>query len=579
MVRTVGKIYIIIYVLLGYIVAYADNIHLAVYDTEGNKCKSIGTGQPFMLEVTLEGVDSGQQRPEIKGIEHFYVRNGGLFMSSINGHATVKHKYKVRIDNPGNYKLGPALFNKNGTQLVSNTADIRVTDQPMPAHITKEKTKTNNAAFLRLTAHKDHAVMGENIHCALRFYYTDDVLNVAPISHPEIPGFTLSKDMEPTKGTDTINGKSYKYLELTWQLTPTEPGKKVVPAYCADFTVKPKDRGYMSHFAFLLGSVGDAKRVYSNALTIHVDPLPAHNGPVHAIGSFTHFNARIEPSVAKEGEGIVCTLELEGQGMFEAKDKGLTLQGLPDSFKYYDSKQYSDDKGKNGETKQYFEFIVQGLHQGDWEIPAQSFTFFDVKSRKYKTLQTLPLTVTILPQTMQQKVGTSTDHSSHNSSLAETDEIRPLHRHGSISVDDQKSMPLWLFLILSCLPMIVFGFQLGKDRIKKSGGSATGKKSAFKHARKTILASVNTHNAAQLYPAFIKLFADYYGMMPQQISNDFINQKLIETGLPSTEVSQWHQFFNQSAEYVFASRAIKENEYAAIGQYACHWLDRFEKIL
>ena len=116
-----------------------------------------------------------------------------------------------------------------------------------------------------------------------------------------------------------------------------------------------------------------------------IEELPAYKGHVDAVGTFKRFDAQINPSVAQEGEGMVLILEIEGDGDL-ANIPTLPLKNMPQSLKWYDSKQYiKDSHGVHGLPVKCFEYIVQGRAEGSWEIPPQPFTYFDVGKRQYNT--------------------------------------------------------------------------------------------------------------------------------------------------------------------------------------------------
>src|SRR5688572_19538771 len=100
-------------------------------------------------------------------------------------------------------------------------------------------------------------------------------------------------------------------------------------------------------------------------------------------------------------------------------------------------------------TKYNFEFIIQGLLNGEWQIPSQDFTFFDVGSRTYKTLQTMPLSLMIMPQTPQQQqfIPPPEEAEAQATSAAdEGDDIAPLMRMRPVGISGRSSLslPLWL---------------------------------------------------------------------------------------------------------------------------------------
>ena len=189
-----------------------------------------------------------------------------------------------------------------------------------------------------------------------------------------------------------------------------------------------------------------------------VQELPAYKGHVDAVGTFKSFDAKINPPVAQEGEGMVLMLEVEGDGDL-TNIPTLQLQNMPGSLKWYDSKQYiRDTRGINDLPVKCFEYIVQGLDHGSWEIPPQSFTYFDVQQHQYITLKTASCAVTIKPNLATKKIvsGNQRTDSSVNTVAATQDEtLLPLNTSGSWRpVHHRKSMPWWLFFLLACLPVV-----------------------------------------------------------------------------------------------------------------------------
>lgn len=577
MAKIAGKI-ITYLLLIGCSVACA-SIKLEVHDVDGNDIRQIGVGQPFTLEVSIQGVNDTQVRPEIKGLENGYYRSNGVMITSINGHTKIKHKYRARFDTPGFYIVGPAKANDGGNQLISNTEGITVSEQASNPQAQTNQNQVNDAtAFLKLAADKDHIVLGEKIKCSVKFYYSNEVTNLAPIAQQEIQGFSILDGNQAERGTETINGKIYNYIDLQWEMLANQVGKKTIPAYHADFTIRSHAHRNLQHLSMFLSTFGEQKRIYSNALTITVDPLPKHVGPVHGIGIFTSYNAKLEPAVAKEGEGMVLTLSLEGSG--NLNNNILTLD-LPDSFKYYDSKNYQTKNQSNSNTYS-FEFIVQGLHKGDWEIKPQKFTFFDIKNRVYKTLETLPLAVSIMPSLTAHKTFVKPDVKPRESTAesAETiDELQPLHTGIWYNVDS-RYLPFWLFLLLLCMPILMWILLGVKSYVRATTGSKERiGKNAFKTAYTQLEVAYKSQNMKSWYPIFIQLFAARYQVPASQVTQEFMQAKLVNAKMSSQELDAWNGFMNQLSEYIFFVRPFRSEQSAAIYQYARQWINKLEKII
>ncbi len=396
MIRIIGK-YFFIVCLLFYQFMFAD-VTLKLSTTDGNELDYVLAGQPFSIEVTIKDMPSTITEPKIFGSTNIELKLSGTYMSSINGKATKRYSYWVRIDEPGTFTIGPASVEHKGYSYQSQEETIEVVTQPLVSLSTysKRNEKKREDVFLRLSTDVTEAYVGQRVKCSVRFYTSNEQADLHHLSPSVISGASMSDIRGPKQAVEEIDGKRYYYAEWSWDLYPNEPGKLVIPAYCADYQIK-KTRGHgLSGFAQLFMSNHRDKRVYSNALTLDVDALPPIEEKVFAIGEFTSFTASLEPGVAKEGEGVLLSLELKGSGNWD-HISSFALQNIPKTLKYYDSNVHFDEDERLGVGKNRFEFIVQGVESGNWQIPSQKLTYFNTNTGSYKTLETAPLEVTVTP--------------------------------------------------------------------------------------------------------------------------------------------------------------------------------------
>lgn len=555
------------------------NILLKAHDEYGQSATTFNVGVPWTIEVALQDMPEVKERPIIQGLDGAYVRDSSIMTMSINGKTTTKYSYKVRFDAVGTYTIGPALIDKAGKKYNSNTLVIKIIDQPIDQSDAKEKN--SSVLFVRMKVDKDHVVVGERFKCTLRCYYTDQVSQVAPSSTMQIPGFIFEDGAQQANGVESIKGRNYNYFELCWNAYATQIGKKIIPAYGVEYMVSTNPYGnHASAIAMMFGhTFGEKKRAYSNAIPMTIVSLPVHTGPIHAIGTFTHIGAKIDPIIAKQGEGMVFTLEIVGQGSF-SNDHPIELQNMPPQFKYYDSKQY-DDRADN--SKKYFEFIVQGLEEGIWQIPSQTFTFFDTKTRTYKTLKTDAIRVKILPGTVsqQQEINLFSPHDqSDGQQVSETDDIKPFFIQGDVLDNQVASLPLWLMVILMLLPLGFFAYTQGYVSYVINAMHAHSRtKNAFVVARAEIKSICAAQRFDRLYTVFTHLIAIRCKVPEYMVGQEFINALFKKEGMHDQEIEQWNQFYNQLNELMFFNKPIKPHEYKVVQEYANRWLDRLEKIL
>lgn len=562
--KIVGKIFII---CISFITFFVDaRIYMEVR-TENGTGNRVVVGQPFTLDVVIDEVHGSIPAPTIQGLNNFVARQSGSYMSSINGKATARYSYQVRIDTIGSYILGPATITHQQQQLVSN--EVRV-DVVKDVGVVQQNNKSSKAAdsktFLRLMIDSESVVVGQKIGCVLRFYYQDPSMTLVNIGAPELPGFDVKEGSQLEHGSADLEGVEYRYVQWRWDIYPIKPGEFLIPAYNADYDVPSKDNHLLSGFLMLLGNRAERKRVYSNAITIKVSPLPHCDTPVHAVGVFERFSAEIKPGMAKQGEGMVLTIDIEGNGNLQAI--ATPLLNLPSSLKYYDSNnsiiapKHSDEL-----PKKRFEFIIQGLKSGEYDIPEQLFTYFDIETNQYVTLRTSPLAVSIKPGVAHTKKNEITHNFSAQEDMSDAiiqEQIGDINKLGQWYPDgERKSLPWWLFELLLLIPClyIVCPFVLEKLILLTGNNIRLARRRAFGKARKQINHAIKNADDKNLYTIFITLL--------QQLEQE---QKL-HVEMPI----EWTQFFEQITHAAYAQSDNKNND--ELCRVAKQWLERLEKII
>ncbi len=554
------------------------DITLRVTDMEGEQLEQAGAGQPFMLQLSITKMGKGFTEPEIKGDAAINIQRTGLFISTINGESTTKYSYKVRIDEIGNFQIGPAIVMYQGRPVESNVLNINVTQRQKSTHEHEKK------AFLELKVDKDQVVVGQKINCTLTFYYTGDAISLKQVGQPQLEGFNKEAEQEPATGHIKKDGDLYNYVRWYWKLYPTIPGKLIIPAHRADYIVelKQKQQG-IGAFGFFFGNRVEHKRVYSNVEHIHVDPLPPYDGHVDAVGSFKQMNASIKPAMAKQGEAMVLTIEIEGDADLRTI-KPPKLRHMPSVFKYYESKNYIvEPQNIYDQPKKYFEYIIQGLKEGDWQIPKQTFTYFDVDAYRYKTLETSPLMVQILhnAEITKQSPVIDDNHKSEGKNEKENNHnILPINEYGQWRpMKERAPLPLWLFIIIMCMPFIFLFYSIIQARIQRYYNHHSSRfrfERAFKHASTQLKKAHQSHNFAHIYHIMTQLFADRMHVSNAMITQTTIEHTLKDLGLSSDDLHRWNTFFNAIASYAFGHTKEIDN---SLFEQAKQWIDYLKKVL
>jgi hypothetical protein len=569
--NVVGKLIYLFLMFSVYTSVYAGVVLRAV-DDDGETIEQVQIGHPFTLEVII--TDLGQTvPPAIEGVSQLVIRRTGYQMHTINGVSSLKYSYLARIDQPGSYTVGPARVTAQAGQYSSNQLTLEATEYD-PLAVQQNQS---DPIFLRCIVDKDSVVVGERINCSLRFYYDRSMLGLKDIGQQNISGFDRKNIQGPRQGTEVVDGKQYQIAEWTWQWYPRTPGAYTIPAHYADFEITDR-RNTARTWGGFFNAGKTTKRAYSNALNINVGALPAYPHEVTAVGRFEHVKASISPALAKQGEGMVLTIEFEGDGDLEALRVPI-VRGMPQELKYYDSKTTIEPaSGSNLPTKK-FEFIVQGLKAGNFEIPQQKFVVFDTESRLYKELQTVPLFVTIAPSNAFAQV----DHEEPTSMATEQKQqgkhsVLPLHEEGPWTQrPERKAMTVSFFIIFLLLPVVAsFSRRAGHWflAIQSRRNPAAVQKKAFVIARSELQIARKKMDIAELNRLFVRLYAHRKQKEIPQVSLDDITREIDEVFRGA-----WLTFATKIAATSFGGHVLNAQEKERLFDEAAGWIKKLEGIL
>jgi oxygen tolerance protein BatD len=566
---------------------------LKAVNEDGVPLQQVAAGKPWILELHIEGSRAASPSPIIGGLDGFDVYKQGVQMHMINGVATSKHTYRVTIGHPGTYHIGPAEMKEQDTIIQSPVLTIKAGEQQVQdaqALRMQKKASTAKRALLHVSAHKERVVIGEPIQFFVQFLYRTKDISLQSIQVPEFADFFVSQKTGPKTGKKTVDSIEYEYLEWDWHIIPQKIGPLKIPVLGADFVLPPDDN-FFSGFPGLLRTFMDKKRIYSDPLIIQVDPLPRHTPPVNIVGEFKALRLSIDNSVIREGEAAIVTLELEGAGNIALLD-ALPLQEIPEGLKAYPSKAYILDAPEGSKTsKKRFEYIVQAVKRGSWEIPVQSITYFDTVTRTHKKLSTESLAVQIIAQRSTSSVNSlpkeyasdSQVPSTHEQPLearVESDVLAPLCTDFAYYEQNSYMVPWWLFFIGVLIPcigiMYRFIYRIFPQHVRLRGFWG-GADPIYAQARKMLLQAEREQNIAHVYELFVMLVAHASGISRQEVTEQKIQKFLRKHGCSDQECFEWQEFFNRISAHVFAHDHYTYDDYTVLFQKARFWIKRLER--
>ena len=220
---------------------------------------------------------------------------------------------------------------------------------------------------------------------------------------PDFKGFHTQEVELPNQKTfklEHYNGRNYN--TTVWKqyvLFPQRTGKLEIPSIKFESSVAQRVASIDPFDAFFNGGsnfVNVKKFLFAPKLTIHVKELPAGKPENFsgAVGDFT-ISSTISGDKVKTNDAVTIKAVISGTG--NMKLINTPEVAFPQDFEIYDPK--VDNKfnltreGLSGQK--VIEYLAIPRHAGQFTIPAIEFSYFDLKSKSYKTVKTQSYTLNV----------------------------------------------------------------------------------------------------------------------------------------------------------------------------------------
>ena len=385
-----------------------------------NAPEVVVSGDQFRLTYTVNSQKVRDFRaPSMKDFEVLMGPSRSTQSSTqiINGNvtstSTITFTYILMAGKEGTYNIPAATIVAEGNNYTSNSVTVKVlpTDQSAGAGNgnsgRNSRNQANNGAitdkelFITATASKTTAYEQEAILLTYKVY-TQVNLTQLHGDTPDLKGFHTQEVELPQQKTFTLehyNGRNYN--TTIWQqfvLFPQKAGKLEIPAVTFEGTVSQMVASADPFDAFFNGGnyVNIKKNLVSPKLIIDVKELP-EGKPANfsgGVGEFT-ISSSISAQELKTNDAVTIKLVISGTGNMKLINTPEVK--FPQDFEIYDPK--VDNKfnltreGLAG--SKVIEYLAIPRHAGSFTIPPIEFSYFDLKSKSYKTLKTEAYTLNV----------------------------------------------------------------------------------------------------------------------------------------------------------------------------------------
>jgi hypothetical protein len=335
---------------------------------------------------------------------------GGSYVSSSeaynNGTYAIQqvYTYVIQAAKAGKVIIAPATIKFNGKTYTSKSVLVSVSNEKAadainrnqnavpvskPATVNKTISGSNNLLFIDLEVTKTSAFVNEPVEVNYRIYLSPNLeieLNKNTVT--KFNNFwSQTEDVQGGWERAVVNNRVYKSKIFKRAiLYPQKTGKLEVSPITLDLNISYPT----GDFDFFGDPEYDVARreIVSNSKFLQVLALPEKGKPENftgAVGSF-EFKANVTKNELKSGESLQLDLIVSGKGNLKLFE--IPKPNLPSNFEIYEPKHQEfineNIKGISGKIVDSYTLIPQ--EKGNFKVKPQFFSFFDIKSKAYKTI-------------------------------------------------------------------------------------------------------------------------------------------------------------------------------------------------
>ena len=494
---------------------------------------------------------------------------------SVSSTSSITFTYILMANTAGEFTVPGASIVADGNQMISNSVKIKVLPQDQN-HNSSRRNNDNSSSiqpssnasvsnqdlFITATASKTNVYEQEAFVLTYKIYTRESNLQLNNAKLPDFKGFH-SQEIEMTTNArwtpEHYKGRNY-YTTVYRQfvLFPQQSGKLFIEPAQFQMTVNKPVQSADPFDAFFNGGnnvIEIKKPITTPKIAINVNPLPAGK-PTHFLGGVGEFNisSSINSKELKTNDAITIKLVISGTGNLKLISNPEIK--FPDDFEVYDPKVDNQVRlTKEGLTgNKVIEYLAIPRHAGTYKIPGVSFSYFDIRSKSYKTLNTEDYVINV------EKGAGNADQVIANFTNKEDlkvlgEDIRYI-KQNEVTFQPKGSffygsMSYWLFYIIPALAFILFFIIYRKQAAENANVAKMRTKKANKVAIKRMklagkLLSENKKDAFydEVLKALWGYISDKLNIPVSRLSKDNIEEKLRNHGVSEELIKEFLNALN-----------------------------------
>ena len=539
---------------------------------------AVVVGDQFRLSYTVTTQKVKDFRaPSIKGFDvlmgpsRSQQSNTQIVNGNVTSTSSITFTYILMANNAGEYTIPGASIVADGDQMVSNSVRIKVLPQDQGDSNSSSSSSTHSSSgtgvsnqdlFITASASKTNVYEQEAFVLTYKIYTRESNLQLNNAKLPDFKGFH-SQEIEMTTNArwtpEHYQGRNY-YTTVYRQfvLFPQQSGKLYIDPAQFQMTVGKPVQSDDPFDAFFNGGsnvIEIKKSISTPKIAINVNPLPAGK-PADFSGGVGEFNisSSINNKELKTNDAITIKLVISGTGNLKLISNPEIK--FPDDFEVYDPKVDNQVRlTREGLTgNKVIEYLAIPRHAGTYKIPGVSFSYFDIRSKSYKTLKTEEYVINV-----EKGVGNADQVIANFTNKEDLkvlgEDIRYI-KQNEVTLQPKGSffygsMTYWLFYIIPALAFIIFFIIYRKQAAENANVAKMRTKKANKVATKRMklagkLLSENKKDAFydEVLKALWGYISDKLNIPVSRLSKDNIEEKLRNHGVNEELIKEFLNALN-----------------------------------
>ena len=565
-------------IILMALIAYSTQMLADKVSFTASAPDAVVVGDQFRLSYTVTTQKVKDFRaPSIKGFDvlmgpsRSQQSNTQIVNGNVTSTSSITFTYILMANNAGEYTIPGASIVADGDQMVSNSVRIKVLPQDQGDSNSSSSSSTHSSSgtgvsnqdlFITASASKTNVYEQEAFVLTYKIYTRESNLQLNNAKLPDFKGFH-SQEIEMTTNArwtpEHYQGRNY-YTTVYRQfvLFPQQSGKLYIDPAQFQMTVGKPVQSDDPFDAFFNGGsnvIEIKKSISTPKIAINVNPLPAGK-PADFSGGVGEFNisSSINNKELKTNDAITIKLVIAGTGNLKLISNPEIK--FPDDFEVYDPKVDNQVRlTREGLTgNKVIEYLAIPRHAGTYKIPGVSFSYFDIRSKSYKTLKTEEYVINV------EKGAGNADQVIANFTNKEDlkvlgEDIRYI-KQNEVTLQPKGSffygsMTYWLFYIIPALAFTIFFIIYRKQAAENANVAKMRTKKANKVATKRMklagkLLSENKKDAFydEVLKALWGYISDKLNIPVSRLSKDNIEEKLRNHGVNEELIKEFLNALN-----------------------------------